>query len=218
MSLRRPSLAILVFSIGLWSRPVLPAEVPIPLSWPVDCGPGSDCWIVNHVDLDPGPGVRDFACGPRTYDGHGGTDIAIRDLREMRAGVAVLAAAAGRVIGRRDGMADVMSDKASIGALVGRLCGNGLTIDHGEGWRTQYCHMKRDSLAVSLGQRVARGQRLGEIGLSGRTEFPHLHFAVYRSYPGVSGDDVSVNFRNAEGPHDERGGLIQGALFTALPW
>ena len=26
----------------------------------------------NHVDLDPGPGILDYACGAQTYDGHTG--------------------------------------------------------------------------------------------------------------------------------------------------
>ncbi len=31
--------------------------------------------VSNHVDIDATAGLRDFACGTRTYDGHGGTDI-----------------------------------------------------------------------------------------------------------------------------------------------
>ncbi len=113
MLLRRLSLAALFFLTGPWFGPPLHADSPVSLSWPVDCTPGADCWIVNHVDLDPGPGAGDFACGPRTYDGHGGTDIAILDLPKMEAGVAVVAVAAGKVIGRRDSMPDVMGDKAA---------------------------------------------------------------------------------------------------------
>ena len=216
MCLRRLSLAAVFLSIGLWSRAALSDADPISLSWPVDCMPGDDCWIANHVDLDPGPDARDFACGPRTYDGHGGTDIAIRDLREMEAGVAVVAAAAGQVIGRRDTMPDVMADKAAEGGLAGRLCGNGLTIDHGKGWRTQYCHMKRGSLVVSLGQRVVRGQVLGEIGLSGRTEFPHLHFGVFH------GDDKLDPFRGRKtaGRHCGLGPLPlwEPAVLARIPY
>ena len=50
---------------------------PLPLSLPVDCEPGVDCWVLNYVDADAGPGRADFACGRMTYDGHKGTDIAL---------------------------------------------------------------------------------------------------------------------------------------------
>ena len=49
------------------------------LGLPIRCEPLRDCWVVNLVDLDPGPGVRDYACGTHTYDGHKGTDIASLD-------------------------------------------------------------------------------------------------------------------------------------------
>ena len=56
--------------------------------------------------------------------------------------------------------------------------GNAVVIDHGDGWETQYSHLQRGSVAVRPGQRVAAGERIGLIGLSGNSEFPHLHFAV----------------------------------------
>jgi hypothetical protein len=57
-----------------------------------------DLYPNNFVDLDPGPGLRDFACGTQTYDGHTGTDSDIRSFREMDIGVPVFAALDGRVI------------------------------------------------------------------------------------------------------------------------
>jgi hypothetical protein len=64
--------------------------------------------------------------------------------------------------------------------LRGRDAGNGVRIDHGDGWETQYSHLKRGSVKVRRGQRVSAGEVLGLIGLSGRTEFPHLDFVVRR--------------------------------------
>jgi Peptidase family M23 len=49
---------------------------------------------------------------------------------------------------------------------------------HRDGWVTQYCHMARDSILVKRGQRVEAGTPIGRVGLSGKTEFPHLHFSV----------------------------------------
>ncbi len=169
------------------------AEAPR-LSLPIACAPNETCWVVHYVDRDPGKGKRDYRCGGLTYDGHKGTDIAIRDLAEMAAGVPVLAAAAGTVVGRRDGMADVnVRDIGGAKALGGKDCGNGVRVDHGGGWTTQYCHMRRGSIAVGSGEEVKRGQRLGLVGLSGRTEFPHVHMTVRRDkavidpFVGVAG-------------------------------
>ena len=149
------------------------------LSLPLDCRPGISCWIAAHVDLDPGPGFADYACGHLSYDGHKGTDIAIRDRRAMAEGVAVLAAAPGIVKNWRDGMADTgVREAGRRRAIEGRECGNGLTIDHGMGWTTQYCHMRRRSVDVVTGQAVTAGQGIGLVGLSGKTSYPHLHFAL----------------------------------------
>ena len=51
-------------------------------------------------------------------------------------------------------------------------------IDHGQGWETQYCHLQQHSIRVIIGQRVERGSELGLIGLSGKTEFSHVHLTV----------------------------------------
>jgi len=150
--------------------------------FPLKCALGSSCWIVNYVDMLPGQGVMDYMCGDATYDAppkkqHKGTDIAIRDMAGMRLGVPVYAAAAGRVLGQRDGVQDV-----GVNAPVqGRECGNAVRIQHDNALVTQYCHMRKGSVLVSVGDRVARGQTLGMVGLSGLTNFPHLHFQVERA-------------------------------------
>ncbi len=91
----------------------------------------------------------------------------------------VLAAAAGEVVSARYGEADGAYLALGRGAVEKRECGNGVMIKHGR-WRTQYCHMRNGSVAVKPGQKVAQGQTLGLIGLSGKTEFPHLHLTVRR--------------------------------------
>ena len=156
---------------------------------PIACTLERDCWIMNYPDMDRTSAERDPMCGPRSYDGHKGTDIAIRDLTTMRVGVPVLAAADGRVRNVRDGMADRFIDAAGIAALQGRDCGNGVVVDHGNGWETQYCHMRRGSIAVRPGETVRRGQRLGFVGLSGRTAFPHVHLSV--RHDGVELDPMT---------------------------
>ncbi|MDQ2095080.1 M23 family metallopeptidase [Rhodalgimonas zhirmunskyi] len=112
-----------------------------------------------------------------SYDGHKGTDFALPTRAEMESGVAALAAAPGRVVGLRDGQPDgaYLKDPDS---TKGRECGNGVVIDHGDGWQTQYCHLRRGTLSVKVGQQVTTGTPLGQVGLSGNTEFPHVHLSV----------------------------------------
>jgi len=147
------------------------------LEKPIDCQIGKNCFIQNYVDLSPGPEAADHECGPLTYDKHKGTDFRI-DYDAMIRGVKVLAAAPGVVRGVRDSMMDIVFQKENAVYINGRECGNGVIIQHPDGSQTKYCHMRRGSIRVKLGEQVSTGQMLGLVGLSGETEFPHLHFEV----------------------------------------
>jgi len=157
-----------------------PADAPANpvLAQPIACVIGKDCEIQNYVDRDPGPGAVDYRCGSRTYDAHTGVDFRIRDMAAQRAGVAVLAAADGKVLRVRDGVADVSVKQTGPGAVKGQECGNGLVVEHVSGLSTQYCHMAKGSIMVKPGAMVKTGDKLGLVGLSGNTEYPHLHLTV----------------------------------------
>lgn len=62
---------------------------------------------------------------------------------------------------------------------------NGVAIDHGQGEFSWYVHAKKGTVKVKLGQRVKRGQLLGEVGNSGGSAIPHLHYTLV-SYRGIS--------------------------------
>lgn len=171
----RAAAGLLVVLCAAWP---LAAE-PLQLALPLDCDPGRTCFIQNQVDLDAGPGVHDRMCREASYDGHTGVDFRIPSIAAMRRGVPVFAAAAGVVKAVRDGVADRIDDGRA--ARDKRECGNGVVIEHGEGWETQYCHMRQGSIAVKPGDNTAKGGRLGLVGLSGATEFPHLHLALRQS-------------------------------------
>ena len=76
------------------------------------------------------------------------------------AGTPILASAAGRV------------------TFAGTRTGYGKTveIDHGFGYKTRYAHA--GSIQVKRGQRVSRGDILGEVGKTGLATAPHLHYEV----------------------------------------
>lgn len=56
--------------------------------------------------------------------------------------------------------------------------GNVVTIDHGNGYLTRYAHL--ENTKVSRGQKVARGKQIGQVGMSGNSFAPHLHYEVVR--------------------------------------
>ena len=159
---------------------LLSAAAPGPprLALPLACKPGVDCQVQNHVDRDPGPGARDFRCGGQTYEAHSGTDIRLTDHAARLRGVDVLAAAPGRVVRLRDGEPDISVKDPAAPPVAGRECGNAVVIDHGGGWETQSCHLAQGSIRVKVGQEVAAGQPIARVGLSGNTEYPHLHLTV----------------------------------------
>ncbi|WP_237477257.1 M23 family metallopeptidase [Lichenibacterium dinghuense] len=148
------------------------------LDWPVACSVGTDCEIQHYVDHGGGGDAKDYRCGTVTYRGHNGTDIRVPTLADERRGVAVLAAAPGRVLRVRDGMEDMSVAVVGHDAVKDRDCGNAVVIAHADGFETQYCHMAKGSVAVKPGDAVVAGQAIGRVGLSGDTEFPHLHITV----------------------------------------
>ena len=85
---------------------------------------------------------------------HSGIDLA------AETGTPVLAANSGKVL-----FADFVA-----------LTGNTVCIEHGLGLKSWYYHM--NSLNVTEGETVGRGQQIGSVGSTGFSTGPHLHFAI----------------------------------------
>ncbi len=196
------------------------------MSVPIDCALGETCHIQQYTDADPGPGATDYTCGPLSYDGHKGTDFALPSMKMMEDGVDVRAAAPGTVRAMRDGVADRLYSDETAAAVEGRECGNGVVITHGDGWETQYCHLKQGSVAVREGQRVNATTVIGQVGLSGQTQFPHLHLSVRHMDAVVDPfapdataqcgrDDAGSLW--SEPPAYEPGGLISAGFADTIP-
>lgn len=190
------------------------------LAFPADCRLGTSCYVQNYVDHDPGPAAEDFTCAGLTYQGHDGTDIALPTVAAMQAGVNVLAAAPGTVKGIRDGIADFAPVQPN------KECGNGVLVDHGGGWETQYCHMKQGSVRVKVGDEIAPGTILGQIGQSGQAAFPHLHLSVRRNGneldPFAPETLTSCGAPPVQGLWDhplayQSGGLLDAGISTEIP-
>ncbi len=56
------------------------------------------------------------------------------------------------------------------------ICGNYILLSHESGYETKYCHLKK--ILVSLHQSVRSGMIIGEVGTTGMSTGPHLHFEI----------------------------------------
>ena len=117
--------------------------------------------IPSNVMLDrPVPGRLSSPFGLRRFfngqprNPHSGLDFAAAK------GTPIKAPAAGKVI------------------LVDELFFNGNTVfvDHGQGFISMFCHLSK--IDVTVGQTLARGEVLGQVGSTGRATGPHLHWNV----------------------------------------
>jgi murein DD-endopeptidase MepM/ murein hydrolase activator NlpD len=110
-------------------------------------------WPVEGESTDSF-GVRSNPFGGGGAEFHSGQDIA------APRGAPVLAAADGKVVqaGWQNGY------------------GQTVVIDHGNGLTTRYGHLSK--IEVSAGQELKRGEELGQVGSTGRSTGPHLHYEV----------------------------------------
>lgn len=131
----------------------------------------------NFVDNNPVAGqTLDYNCGNKTYDGHNGSDYGIWPFTWNKVAnneVEVIAAAAGMIIEKRDGYFDKNCN------CDGNPPSNLIVIEHSDGKKTMYVHLKKNSLLIkNVGDEVQAGEYLGIVSSSGCSSGPHLHFEV----------------------------------------
>jgi hypothetical protein len=96
--------------------------------------------------------------------------------------------------------------------------GRWVEIAHGSGYTTRYAHLSVQS--VHVGQAVSRGQKIGEVGSTGGSTGPHLHFEE-----GHNGSPIRISFsgvgalyfgtRNYTSQNSCTGGGVTGRVDTA---
>ena len=63
--------------------------------------------------------------------------------------------------------------------------GNIIIVDHGDGFTTRYAHAKEGSITLKKGATVKEGQVIGQVGSTGNSTGPHLHFEVRKGKEAV---------------------------------
>ena len=66
--------------------------------------------------------------------------------------------------------------------------GNNIIVNHGYGYKTRYAHI--NNAYVKEGQKVKRGEHIADMGNSGKSTAPHLHYEVIKNDKAIN----PVNF------------------------
>jgi murein DD-endopeptidase MepM/ murein hydrolase activator NlpD len=78
---------------------------------------------------------------------------------------------------------------ASVSAVsVDRVFGNYIILSHAGGYQTLYAHLS--AVSVKEGMKVTQGAKIGEVGSTGLSTGPHLHFAVFKNGKAVNPLDL----------------------------
>lgn len=109
-------------------------------------------------------------------------------------GQPVIAVAGSTVVAAVDRYPDQTPGDSLPPATLERIGGNHVILDLGEGRFAYYAHLRPGTVAVQVGERVRRGQQLGELGSSGNSTGPHLHFHVMDRASALAADGLPYVF------------------------
>lgn len=100
------------------------------------------------------------------------------------------------------------ADAAVVWAAMKGANGNLTILHHDNGWETFYLHQSTFSPGVTPGARVLQGQHIGNIGTTGRSTGPHLHYEVH-----IGGEPVDPLSVPAD---DAKRSRLEGAAMQAF--
>ena len=121
-------------------------------------------FAIDYVQLDPGYRLLNGSAGKLTSYAYFGADIH--------------AVADGPVVAVLDGLPEQVPGQSPTGLTLDQYGGNHVVQDIGGGNYAFYAHLKTGSVKVQPGQQLKTGDVVGNLGNSGNTDAPHLHFHV----------------------------------------
>jgi len=107
-------------------------------------------------------------------------------------GADIHAVADGPVASVLDGLPEQTPGKGPVGLKLEEYAGNHVVQDIGDGNYVLYAHLK--TVAVKPGDRLSTGQTLGNLGNTGNTDAPHLHFHVMSGPDPLMADGLPFVF------------------------
>jgi hypothetical protein len=110
-------------------------------------------------------------------------------------GTDVLSVAGGTVVRTHDGEPEqTPPNPPSTVPTPDSAGGNWVMVDIGDGNVAFYAHLQRHSLAVRVGDRVRKGQRIGLLGNTGNSTAPHLHFHISSNSSPLNSNGLPYRF------------------------
>ena len=107
----------------------------------------------------------------RISSGYGVRYHPILKMSRMHNGIDFSANNGANIYATADGVVSKASNQRGYGKIV--------TIDHGFGFETRYAHMSK--MNVRRGQKVTRGQVIGQVGNTGLSTAPHVHYEIRKN-------------------------------------
>lgn len=147
--------------------------------------------VDGHAHL-PGRFAMDFLgvdANGKTHRGHGE-----RPSDYFGYGADVLAVSDGVVVAARDDFTEPATLAAAPERIaIGDATGVYVALDIGGGRYAFYEHLQ-PGLAVKVGQKVRRGERLGKLGFTGQASSPHLHFHIADATAPLAAEGMPYHF------------------------
>jgi len=136
-------------------------------------------------------------------------------------GQPIYAVADGVVVLTIDDVEENVPPEVTVKMTRHSVAGNVIVLDIGRGRYAVYGHIRPRSIKVPVGARVRRGQVLAEVGNSGNSTAPHLHFHVLDAPATGAGEGLAFLYRAydliSDAPMAEEI-LDEGRVWRPAPW
>jgi murein DD-endopeptidase MepM/ murein hydrolase activator NlpD len=174
--------------------------------------------IAGAVGAEEGPPIQPEDASVASSDGRDGDKASLpfklylpvsKDLHVNAGGPHDFNGHVGDVGGQAEGVrGSVDIGRAGDGEMKVRAAARGafykkssceVVINHKDGWRTSYYHLKTGSIpSIGTGKTVAAGQQIGEAGIPdtdtcGSGDFRHVHFSLYKKDKNGNYQPVAIN-------------------------
>ncbi len=132
-------------------------------------------------------------------------------------GAPIHAVGGGKVITVVDNLPEQVPSKTPVGLPLEQYGGNHVVQDLGDGKYAFYAHLQPGSITVKEGDELTAGQQIAEMGNSGNSDAPHLHFHVMDGPHPLASNGLPFVFDSFR--LDQRVASLNGLdrLFTGQP-
>jgi hypothetical protein len=111
-------------------------------------------------------------------------------------GADIHAVADGPVVAVLDGLPEQVAGQSPTGLPLEQYGGNHVVQDIGDGNYAFYAHLKTGSVKVKAGDRLTTGQVIANLGNTGNTDAPHLHFHVMSTPDPLRSNGLPFTFKD----------------------